>query len=175
MTISQQILKDSARSKSRSAGSSAQAEIELNQAFDGLNRCKLRAQSVPVELGDLIADAVNLTVDVYTQARQLYRAGHYPSSAKLAKSVCRLCNLLNNLAEEQTENILKLPPPPAMHLVQTHKPSRSQKIHPSLSALDSFVRQRVARSSKFYKSRLSDYSETLSQISKHLTDIKRFH
>lgn len=151
------------------------SEVCLNQAFDGLNLCELRTQSVPGELGSIISAAVASGAHVYGQAHHLHQMGSYKLSERYSKTVYQLCTLLNFLAEEQSHNILKLPLPPRMHLINAKKTQRPRKLHPSLNMLDSFIRRRMTRGSKFYKGRLKGFAEIISQVSNHLNYIEDYN
>jgi hypothetical protein len=174
-TSTQALKKESERRKASAVGAMVKSEMYLNRAFDGLNRCELRGQSVSSELGGIIASAVRSGIEVYNQAHLLHEAGRYQLSQKHAEAVYRFCILLNNLAEEQADNILRLPLPPQMHLIDSKKASRPQNLHPALNTLDSFIRRRMMRASKLYKGRLFGYVDILSQISKQLKNIESYH
>lgn len=151
------------------------SEILLNVAFDRLNRCKSRLYAVPGEISDIMSDSLKCGVDVYQQALVLYRAGRYADSASFAKAVTQFCNLLNNIADENADNILKLPLPPGMKLEKTEKTASSDMLHPSLKILDSLIRKKLTKASRFYKSRLEGYHETIREISKSLSRLENYH
>jgi hypothetical protein len=149
--------------------------VYLNSAFDGLNRCESKLQSVSTELGDIIAESIRLGVVMYRQSRQYHLDGEYKISKRYAKSICELCLLLNNLADESGENILKLPMPPKMNLINSQRVKAAANLHPSLIVLDSFIRNHMMHASKFYKKQLHGYAETLSNFSKRLRRIEKIH
>lgn len=175
MAASAQTLKESKHRTSKSLAVSHQSELSLNRAFDGLNRCELRTRAVPSELGNIIQKSIDSAVQVYTQANMLHRAGQYSLAKKNADAVCRFCNLMNNLAEEQTDNVLHLQMPPQMHAGRSKKTARTRHLHPSLNLLDSMIRSRMTHLSHFYRSRLSDYPEVLLQFSKFLEQVEKVH
>ncbi len=179
MATSTQAVKESKKKSRHHVPSSSdvviKSEVYLNRAFDGLNRCKSRTQSVPSELADIIAGTLKSGIKVYNQARLLHRTGKYQSAKKYAKAVCLLCTVLNNLAEEQTENILDLGLPPQMQIITSKVAPRSRNLHHSLNLLDSFIRQRMKQASKFYRGRLVGYSDVLSEVSKYLGQIEKYH
>ncbi len=162
-------------SKKRTSGEETKSEVFINVAFDRLNRCKSRMYSVPSEVGDIMTESLQCGVEVYHQAHALYKAGKYAKATAYAKAVSQFCMLLNNLTDENTENILKLPLPPQMQLEKSEKTYSADKLHPALKLLDSFIRKRLMRASKFYKSRLTGYHEIILEISEILPKTESYH
>lgn len=177
--ISKQNIKESKHKRTRTKnvpkGAGVKSEILLNVAFDRLNRCKSRIYSMTSEVSDIVSEALQCGVDVYNQAHLLHKAGQYSKAAKYAADVTHFCNLLNNVADENTENILKLPLPPQMTLEKSEKTFSAEKLHPSLKLLDSFIRKKLTRSSKFYKSRMDGYHKAIVDISKTISKTENYH
>ncbi|MCC2679789.1 MAG: hypothetical protein K0R29_2365 [Pseudobdellovibrio sp.] len=156
-------------------GAQARSEIYLNVAFDRLNRSKTSLNSISSEVGDIMTEALQCGIDVYQQAIVFYNAGKYSPSAKHARAVVRFCTLLGNIADENSENALKLSVPPKMRLEISQKVKAKVAYHPALQLLHSLIRKKMTRASKFYKSRMNGYSEIIQDVSALLSKSENYH
>lgn len=150
-------------------------ELKLNEAYDSLNSAELKIQSISTEMGDLLANVLDVAAKLYRNSHILYHNKEFKKSETFAKASLELSELIDALAEQELENALSLPLPPPLAPEAAAKPLRSKSVHPSLLAFESLLKRRSSSGSKHYNQKLYKFPRIISQATSCLKEIESVH